>query len=250
MTAGRAFDRRRDDRLLPVQLRRHIVRADLESMIQPDHNKVLKAVAKEVLAPLGLVQKGRSRTWLDDRGWYLIVVDFMPSGWSKGSYLNVAATWLWHPTKDYISFDYMHVAPQEWESADQDWPRAVRRLAVLAERRVLALRTELFDLPAAAEVLRRDARGKPGWPAFNAAIALGLVGRARDAQRLARAVLESDDDRAWWLDAQARMRELSELLLDTTAFRRRIAANITDARALLKLPAIDADAELRDAGAN
>jgi hypothetical protein len=33
---------------------------------QHAHTKLLNAAAREVLAPLGAVQKGRSRTWLDD----------------------------------------------------------------------------------------------------------------------------------------------------------------------------------------
>jgi hypothetical protein len=44
-----------------------------------------------VLTPLGLTQRGRSRLWLDDHGWWLIVVEFQPSAWSRGSHLNVSA---------------------------------------------------------------------------------------------------------------------------------------------------------------
>jgi hypothetical protein len=34
--------------------------------------------------------------WLDDHTWWLVVVEFQPSSWSQGSYLNVGAMWLWH----------------------------------------------------------------------------------------------------------------------------------------------------------
>ena len=50
------------------------------------------------------MQKGRSRTWLDDQGWWVGVVEFQPSAWDRGSYLNVGACWLWEE-KDYLSFD-------------------------------------------------------------------------------------------------------------------------------------------------
>jgi hypothetical protein len=49
-------------------------------------------------------QKGRSRTWIKDNSWWLAIVEFQPSAWSKGSYLNVACMWLWHP-QDHISFN-------------------------------------------------------------------------------------------------------------------------------------------------
>lgn len=72
-----------------------------------DHNKLIKQAANLVLKPYGLFQKGSSRIWIDDNGWYLIVVEFQPSAWDKGSYLNVAIHYLWDE-KDYLSFDYGH----------------------------------------------------------------------------------------------------------------------------------------------
>lgn len=38
--------------------------------VEFDHNRLLKKVAKEVFAPLGLIQRGSSRTWFDDHGWW------------------------------------------------------------------------------------------------------------------------------------------------------------------------------------
>src|SRR4051794_39139422 len=71
---------------------------------QPLHSKLLTAAAREVLGPMGLVQIGRSRIWLDDQTWWLCAVEFQPSSWSRGTYLNVGCCWLWH-VKDYVSFD-------------------------------------------------------------------------------------------------------------------------------------------------
>jgi len=57
------------------------------------HSKIIADAAKRNLAPIGLTRKGRSRVWLDDRGWYVTVVEFQPSGFSKGSYLNVGRSY-------------------------------------------------------------------------------------------------------------------------------------------------------------
>ncbi len=73
-------------------------------MAQPPHTQLLTAAARCILRPLRLQQRGRSRLWLGDHGWW-VVVEFQPSGSSKGSYLNVGAMWLWFE-KDYFSFDY------------------------------------------------------------------------------------------------------------------------------------------------
>jgi hypothetical protein len=53
------------------------------------HDRIIADAAKAALGPLGFKRKGRSRTWLADHGWWLTVVEFQPSAWSKGSYLNV-----------------------------------------------------------------------------------------------------------------------------------------------------------------
>ena len=97
------------------------------SQVNP-HSRLITAAAREVLRPLGLFQKGRSRTWLDDRGWWLGVVEFQPSSFSKGSYLNVGAMWLWHRTIKHIQFDVGHrvadVGYVEFESEAQFAPEA------------------------------------------------------------------------------------------------------------------------------
>ena len=65
--------------------------------------KLIKKAAKEILAPHGVYQKGQSRLWLDDNGWFLTVVEFLPMR-GPGSALNTGVNFLWTP-KDYISFD-------------------------------------------------------------------------------------------------------------------------------------------------
>ncbi len=60
-----------------------------------EHGRIIAAVAKSALAPLGFRRKGASRVWLADHGFWLDVVEFQPSGFSKGSYCNVAVHWLW-----------------------------------------------------------------------------------------------------------------------------------------------------------
>lgn len=57
--------------------------------------RVIATAARQALGPLGLVRKGRSRLWIDDHGWWLINVEFQPSGYSTGCYLNVGEQHLW-----------------------------------------------------------------------------------------------------------------------------------------------------------
>lgn len=70
-----------------------------------DHNKIIKQAADAVLKSQGLFRKGSSRVWIDDNGWFLILVEFQPSGWDRGAYLNVAIHFLWGE-KDSLSYDF------------------------------------------------------------------------------------------------------------------------------------------------
>ena len=70
-----------------------------------EHGKIITQAAREVLAPMGLFRKGQSRIWIDDNDWFLTVVEFQPSAWEKGSFLNIGTNFFWR-RQDYFSFDY------------------------------------------------------------------------------------------------------------------------------------------------
>jgi hypothetical protein len=105
------------------------------------HSVLLASAAKRILLPAGLFQKGRSRTWLADQVWWMAVVEFQPSDWSQGSYLNVGCMWLWN-TKQHISFDvgYRVNGFLPFENEEQFGPVA-DKLAVSALERVEEYRT-------------------------------------------------------------------------------------------------------------
>lgn len=68
------------------------------------HDRIIHALCKEILLPIGVFQKGRSRLYLDDNGWYVTMIEFQPSGFSKGTYLNVGLHFLF--MQGDHSFDY------------------------------------------------------------------------------------------------------------------------------------------------
>ena len=49
------------------------------------HNKIIKTTVKEFLEPENLFQIGSSRSWVDDNGYYFIIVEFATNGYSKVS---------------------------------------------------------------------------------------------------------------------------------------------------------------------
>lgn len=73
------------------------------------HDKIINAAAKKVLVPQGLFRKGKSRTWVDDNGYYMTFVVFDASNRAKGAYLGVGIDFLWEKTEGLnkiLSYSY------------------------------------------------------------------------------------------------------------------------------------------------
>jgi hypothetical protein len=66
-----------------------------------EHDRLIAAAAKAALQPIGCQRKGQSRVWYFDQRYWLIAVEFQPSGRSKGSYLNMFVAWLWKESRGY-----------------------------------------------------------------------------------------------------------------------------------------------------
>lgn len=205
------------------------------------HDRIIADAAKAALGPLGFKRKGRSRTWLADHGWWLTVVEFQPSGWSKGSYLNVAAHWLWSETGT-LSFDFggriaEHV---EYLTDAQFTPAA----AQLAERAAVEaqLLTETFEsLSKAAKVLLEETQTKsgqphlhPGWSDYNAGVAAALVGRPDEARKMFTRILDSPAPPGSVLHPAAA--NMAQLLSDPIGLRGKVNSLIKRQREALRLP--------------
>lgn len=205
--------------------------------VQGSHDKIIATAAKQALHPLGFLRKGRSRTWLADHGWWLIVVEFQPSGWDKGSYLNVGAHWLWSRS-GHLSFDFGNrVGSFQAYEADEQFTPAARSLAERAAERSRELEDTFPDVGAAAAILNSELAGlgagqRGSWPGLHAGIAAGLAGRTDEAFRLFGAI--TDD----------RVRPQAEALAghtgDAADFRQAVSRDIVSQREALRLPSLAA----------
>jgi hypothetical protein len=185
---------------------------------------------------MGLFQKGRSRTWLDDRGWWVGVVEFQPSSWARGSYLNVGCMWLWG-AKDYISFDEGYRVERFLEFRNEMQFEAQAKS--LAERAALEVARYRKLFPNVHEVCVHYLRQKPTgfWPNFHAAVACALAGEGDEARRHFKQVADWDaGNREWFIKEQAEARFLSAIVDDVARFRAVVAERVHLARKLQKLP--------------
>jgi tetratricopeptide (TPR) repeat protein len=203
------------------------------------HNRLVTQAAKEVLAPLGLTQKGRSRVWLDDHAWWLGVVEFQPSSWSRGTYLNVGAMWLWRRDDDYVYFtlgDRVDEPFREYEDEEQ-FLEAAREVARRAASEVERLRGRIRDYGDVAKAFEKEARKHGSWAAWDAAVALTLAGKPDKASELFGRAARSDPDVDWWQPVRRDAARFADLVLrDPGAVRAEVYEWIGRYREALKLP--------------
>ncbi len=203
-----------------------------------DVSAAIAASARQALGPLGLTRKGRSRIWLDDHGWWLGVVEFQPSAWGPGSYLNVGAMFLWRPT-DHLVFE-IGDRVADFSPADDlaDFRVAVETKVEQAAQAVLTLRQRLRNL---GDVIGYFAARTPTRHVYEAAhlgtayMLAGDIARGQQSLDLALELRENASSSTWaaaeWL-LTAREAAAAE-----TIFRDWVTGTMNSTRAALRLPA-------------
>jgi hypothetical protein len=213
--------------------------------MQRPHDKIIVNAAKAALRPLGFQRKGHSRLWFFDHSWWLAVVEFQPSSWSKGSYLNVAAHWLW-TDMGTISFDFGgRLEGFEEYASEEQFAVAVARLADRGADEARRLAAMFSSIADTAEILLEHARTQarqapahPGWMAYNAGVAAALARRDDEAAEMFGRVLNSSGDQTSVLHQKAEL--MAILTSDAATLRQDAAATIARQRETLRLSPWDA----------
>jgi hypothetical protein len=197
-------------------------------------SRIIASAAKTVLLPLGCRRQGRSRLWVADQGFWIVVIEFQPSGFAQGSYLNVGAMWLWY-LKDHWTFDYGNRVEdfEPFQSAAQFTPLA-ESLALQAAQEVRALREKFSSLSdVAAQLLARVvAHTDPSqwWPTYHAAVAAGVNGDITTAQQLFHRLENLPAAFDWQTKLQRNSSILAAHLKQPTEFRLAVLALIEQTR--------------------
>ncbi|GLY08652.1 hypothetical protein Acsp01_90310 [Actinoplanes sp. NBRC 101535] len=221
-------------------------------------DRLIAAAARDRLRPLGLQQKGRSRLWIADEGWYLILVEFQ-SGSGPGSYLNVGAMWLW-AERGHWAFDEgyrMYWREQDGSSTyrpplgEPGWTQHVRFLnagqfaadisqtAAVAAGQVAKLREE-FKHPRAVVKRLASTAARPGedplWHAFHGGVAAACIGDTVTAERYLKDVVSAEITHEWQHALASRAATLRGLLEQPDQLHDILQKMINEGRQLLGLP--------------
>ena len=157
-------------------------------------NRIIKDVCKGVLLPLGVFQKGTSRLYIDDNGYFFTVLEFQPSGFAKGTYLNIALHFLWNG-RDYFSFDFPFGADirvknfVEYQN-DEQFTREVAEYVQEAAKQVLFYR-KLQDIETAKSYMKKYLRKCKGNPRIDEMNAINYLHDEEVVQKIKQA-------RAFW----------------------------------------------------
>lgn len=201
---------------------------------QNEHGRLIATAAMSALLPLGCRRVGQSRCWISDERYWIIFVEFQPSAWSKGSYLNVRPNWLWlrygandhHPRPaDFIKF----------ENAEQFTP-LIENMAAIAAQTILSMRARFRTLEDVnrffAERISRD-----GFPVYRAAVTAGLVGDVTTARQLFRRMEDLNaENYEPWLKLKSECATLAPLLDDPARYQSAILETIAAWRQHFRLP--------------
>ena len=120
------------------------------------------------MLPIGVFQKGTSRTYIDDNGYFFTVIEFQPSAYAKGTYLNIALHFLWNE-REYIAFDFPFDSRVknfvEYQN-DEQFAREVTGYVQEAAEQVLFYR-KLQDISTAKSHIKKWLRKYKGNPLIN-----------------------------------------------------------------------------------
>ncbi|MER6257752.1 hypothetical protein ABT224_41185 [Streptomyces sp. NPDC001584] len=199
-------------------------------------SRLITSAARERLRPLGLDQRGRSRIWVDDRGWWLGIVEFPSPTWSQGSGLTVGVMWLWQDLS-HLAFDFTEqVQPSQDFRNEIQFGTVAAALADQAGDRVETFRSTFGGLDqVAGRLLQRPERCGFLWESFNAGVAAAVVGRPEEARDRLRAVLAEEPVAPWILDVQHAARHVYDVAHDLAAVRDWAVAAVASCRRKLAL---------------
>jgi hypothetical protein len=208
---------------------------------QNEHGGLIAAAAKAALAPIGCVRRGQSRVWLSDQRYWAIMIEFQPSGFSKGAYLNVGASWLWYDRGNGgLAFNVGNRVGDAgfipFENAEQFRP-LIEKMAARAAAEVLALRAKFPSIDAISRFLNAEP-DTGDLRRIHPAIAAGLNGEFEVSRRVFAQIRDCPIHFDWEVERKSEAATLAALLDDPAQFRAAVRRTIDRSRMKNRLPPI------------
>jgi hypothetical protein len=203
-------------------------------------------------------QQGVSRVWFDDRGWFTTIVEFQPSSYARGAYLNIGANPHWYKETnigfslilDYRTHDFVKYYN------DEQFTIEMEKFCELAIREILEFREKLTLIHSAKEFILNYNYVECAeiWRNYYKGTICGIADDFDGLNKYYNEVLKESSTKQWtdgnagkvhiayiqWIED---LKENVKYLLSKTSnlkmFKEEILKIIYETRKLKKLPAIE-----------
>jgi hypothetical protein len=223
----------------------------------PTPDQMVVAAAQTALRPLGLRRHNRTRVWVEDRGWWLLLVALERTR-GGDTQLAVAAKFLWGPMPEFTydlggrvfwredTGDFATEWPQDghvWVQGirhirDDQFATDLAQVTGIARQRAEQLRQEIGTPADVARVLaapQSRITATSWWHAFHTGAAAGMSGDAALARKHFDRIRPDRLAVAWESDLGRRAATLSALADEPPALFRRLSDDVAAMRARLGL---------------
>jgi hypothetical protein len=203
-----------------------------------DHNRLLKKVVKARLTPHGIIQEGKTRTFLYDNGWWAIIVEFQSSSFSKGTYLNIGIDFNFYP-RDYFAFEYGY-REKGFDEVNNEvqFEHMVNEYCDFVIDKAEELKSKFKNARSAIKAYEKQSANS-GWDNFNLGILFGIAGQLKTSKQLLRKVVKEKCESDWEFERQKLVHEIISWPNDHHIFIEKIKDLINRARLMKKLPVVD-----------
>ncbi len=201
----------------------------------PEHNKIINQVAKTFFGPLNIQRKGKSRLWFEDNGWFLTIIEFQPSSYSRGTYLNLGVSFNNYPN-GHFSYDLGgrmegFVEAENISDFESELTNLIEKSIPLVNKYRMGLDRTKSPGSFIRGQLDIQSLKDTGWSNYHIGFAYLIENEVELAKEHLRQVVASDDQRAWAKERAKYAQNLIELKFDPT----RLSKIINRSRVLKKL---------------
>lgn len=205
------------------------------------HQKIIQSTSVQILKPAGFKQKGRSRLWLRDFGWFVNFIELTPHKWDRGTHFVTGISWLWYP-RTYWTFDVtLHRSGLDEFIKYDDDESFQSALTEDLTRLIEMLRDPIAKCQNFDGALSLAANYSNGtcWENFNLSILTALSGETQTAHALLRDILQNYSENYDWQRERADyVAALMPQLECTDSLHRFLNDKIRESRELKKMESL------------
>ena len=197
-----------------------------------DFDTLLKSIAKDRLKLFGIVQHADSRSFHFDKEWLTFIIEFQPSSFSEGTYLNVGVDFHFYP-REHFAFSYVNRVSDFVAFTDlEQFTKVITELCDLAIKRFQLLERNFKDIWTAIDSLEQDKTNS----FYDLAVLHALTGDYDKALQQLKQLSDSECEYDWHFERREVVNKLIAWLLeDSSSFLEKFKIQINQTRQLKKL---------------